>query len=240
MNCNIKEARQAAGLSQKALSAQLGISPATLSGYESGAHDPKPETLMLIARACGVTVDALLGARAEDAPLSLSDEALRLARDFSALNPWGRRAVRSLVDNELQRMGEAPETAADWDALVVLRISDLPASAGTGVYLGPESFHEVYVNPLMLPRGAAYGVPVRGDSMEPRYHNGDILVVSKDEPRVGEIGVFTLDNEGYVKQRGDGQLLSLNPKYAPIPMDESIRCNGKVIGVLKLEQVFSR
>lgn len=232
MHYNIKEARQAAGIAQKELAARLEISPATLSGYESGTHDPKPDMLYRIARICNVTVDALLGAA--DEAESLSGEAMQLARDFSALGSWGRRAVRSLVNNELRRIGEEP-AAQEEEPLVAFRVSDLPASAGTGVYLGPESFHEVYVNPLMLPRGAAYGVPVRGDSMEPRYHNGDILVISKDEPRIGEVGVFTLDNEGYVKERGDGQLLSLNPKYAPIPMDETIRCNGKVIGVLKLE-----
>lgn len=232
MQYAIKEARQRAGIAQKELAAMLDISPATLSGYESGAHDPKPDMLFRIARLCGVTVNDLLGADADECGAPLSGEAIQLARDFSALGSWGRRAVRSLVNNELRRMGEEPSAPEE---LVPFRVSDLPASAGTGVYLGPESFHEVYVNPLMLPRGAAYGVPVRGDSMEPRYHNGDILVISKDEPRIGEVGVFTLDNEGYVKQRGDGQLLSLNPKYAPIPMDETIRCNGKVIGVLKLE-----
>lgn len=234
MNYRIKEARQAAGISQKALAAMLGISAATLSGYESGTHDPKPDMLLQIARICGISVDALLGAPHEENAAALSGEAMRLARDFSTLGSWSRRAVRSLVNNELRRMGEDP-AEDEAENLVPFRVSDLPASAGTGVYLGPESFHEIYVNPLMLPRGAAYGVPVRGDSMEPRYHNGDILVVSKDEPRIGEVGVFTLDNEGYVKERGDGLLISLNPKYAPIPMDESIRCNGKVIGVLKLE-----
>ena len=235
MHYRIKEARQAAGISQKALAATLGISPATLSGYESGAHDPKPDMLLQIARVCGITVDALLETESSsDSAAALSGEAMRLARDFSTLGSWSRRAVRSLVNNELRRMGEDPASEEE-ETLVAFRVSDLPASAGRGVYLGPESFHEIYVNPLMLPRGAAYGVPVRGDSMEPRYHNGDILVISKDEPRIGEVGVFTLDNEGYVKERGDGLLLSLNPKYDPIPMNESIRCNGKVIGVLKLE-----
>ena len=69
--------------------------------------------------------------------------------------------------------------------------------------------------------------------MEPRYHNGDILMVeaAHDIP-VGEIGVFTLNGSGYVKQRGADTLVSLNPAYDPIPLDESVRCNGRVIGIL--------
>lgn len=57
----IKEARQIAGISQKDLAAKMGISPGTLSGYESGLHDPKSDSLSKIADICGVSVDFLLG-----------------------------------------------------------------------------------------------------------------------------------------------------------------------------------
>lgn len=61
MNFKIKEARQLAGISQKELAARMGVSPGTLSGYETGAHDPKSDSLLQIADICGVTVDFLLG-----------------------------------------------------------------------------------------------------------------------------------------------------------------------------------
>ena len=69
--------------------------------------------------------------------------------------------------------------------------------------------------------------------MEPTYRDGDMLIVEKaDELEVGEIGIFTLDGEGYVKMLGHGELISLNPEYNAIPMDESIMLNGRVIGIL--------
>jgi transcriptional regulator with XRE-family HTH domain len=61
MEFRIKEAREAAQLTQAQLAEQLGISYATLSGYETGKHDPKSETLVKIAKICGTSVDFLLG-----------------------------------------------------------------------------------------------------------------------------------------------------------------------------------
>ena len=44
---------------------------------------------------------------------------------------------------------------------------------------------------------------------------------------------YYINGSGYVKKRGETSLLSLNPLYEPIPMNDSIRCNGKVVGILK-------
>ena len=85
-----------------------------------------------------------------------------------------------------------------------------------------------------LTRRASFGVPVSGNSMEPRYHDGDILIIEgAEEIAPGEIGVFSVDGNGFVKELGNGELISLNPAYDPIPMTESTWCHGRVIGVLE-------
>lgn len=61
MKFRIKEARERVGLSQKELAKILKIKPTTFNGYETGAHDPKSDVLARIAKACGTTVDYLLG-----------------------------------------------------------------------------------------------------------------------------------------------------------------------------------
>ena len=74
---------------------------------------------------------------------------------------------------------------------------------------------------------------VKGDSMEPRFHDGDILMIQKTETlELGEIGVVIMEGEGYVKQIGPGQLISLNPRYAPIPITDNVCITGRVTGVL--------
>ena len=44
-----------------------------------------------------------------------------------------------------------------------------------------QSKKSVFASGNELTRRASFGVPVSGDSMEPRYHNGDILVVEGAE-----------------------------------------------------------
>lgn len=81
MRLRIKEAREKAGYAQKDLADLVGVKPTTFNGYECGKHDPKSDLLVKIANVCGVTVDYLLGVNIKTAP-SISDEALRLAKDY--------------------------------------------------------------------------------------------------------------------------------------------------------------
>lgn len=245
----LRQARNAAGLTQAQAARAIGRPPQTLGGWENARSQPDVGALTALMRLYRVNAAAFLGLEAETFTLA----EVRMLQRYRALDEHGRRMADLTLEEETRRLREetaraarraqparparAPQAEIEAQNLLAFRVSDQPAAAGTGVYLGPECFHTVYVNAQALPRGAAFGVPVRGDSMEPVYHDGDILVVSGEQPRCGEVGVFTLDGSGYVKKLGEGVLLSLNPAYAPIPMDESIRCNGKVIGVLSPRDV---
>lgn len=52
--------------------------------------------------------------------------------------------------------------------------------------------------------------------------------------REGEVGIFALNGEGYIKQLGHRQLLSFNPKYPPIAVGayDRLECQGRVLGKL--------
>lgn len=91
MEFKIKEARQAAGISQRDLATRLGISPPTLSGYENGSHDPKSDLLSEIADICDVSVDFLLGRSAESEQKTSPD----------AGEPTQEDATRKLDVNEV-------------------------------------------------------------------------------------------------------------------------------------------
>ncbi len=114
---------------------------------------------------------------------------------------------------------------------------DMPVSAGVGEFLADSTRIEDIVIPDD-PRTAEadYALRINGDSMEPKYHSGDILLIqSADTVEEGELGIFVLDGSGYFKKYGGDHLISLNPKYPPIRLKdfEDVSCCGRVVGKLK-------
>ena len=83
-----------------------------------------------------------------------------------------------------------------------LGLFDLPVSAGTGQFLDSDRFSEIEVGDEVA-ASADFGVRVAGDSMEPLYLDGQIIWIHKqDTLEEGEIGIFFLDGEAYVKKDG--------------------------------------
>lgn len=114
---------------------------------------------------------------------------------------------------------------------------DMPVSAGVGEFLADATRIEDIVIPDD-PRTAEadFALRINGDSMEPKYHSGDILLIqSADIVEEGELGIFVLDGSGYFKKYGGDHLISLNPQYPPIMLKdfEDVSCCGRVVGKLK-------
>ena len=109
------------------------------------------------------------------------------------------------------------------------------ASAGTGQYIFDD------IPPIMIEientienQEVSFAIDVNGDSMEPTYHDEDTLLVKKQNTlRVGEIGIFMINSEAYVKELGKETLISHNKTYNDIPLTEDIVCIGKVIGKIE-------
>ena len=111
-------------------------------------------------------------------------------------------------------------------------------SAGTGNLLF-DGVKETYTvtDAALIPEDASFGVLIRGNSMEPEFQDGQIAwVLKQDYVSDGEIGIFALTGESYIKKLQDNQdglyLVSLNKTYAPIPVGENDRLDtfGIVIG----------
>lgn len=118
-------------------------------------------------------------------------------------------------------------------------IYDLPVSAGVGTFLDGNGTDYITITTEEGTISADYALRVSGDSMEPRYRDGDIILVHKQsEVSEGELGIFVCGGpdgyQGYFKRFGGDRLISLNPTYADISLDcfESVVCCGKVIGRL--------
>lgn len=151
---------------------------------------------------------------------------LKRAYELAHTVGFGRFIPRS----RYQAQPSASTTSTDTVYFMVPRFFH-PMSAGVGVEAGNEQPNDLRLKKAP-PRGTSYVAEVSGDSMEPIYHNGDLLFVRAQEMiELGQVGVFYMDGKQWVKRLGDGVLISHNPAYAPIPMREGIRCQGLVLGV---------
>jgi transcriptional regulator with XRE-family HTH domain len=244
----LREARKKAGFTQRQLAEVIGAKHNSVSNWEKGLNSPNPETIGELCAVLNITPNDLLIGEALESLLrtkdALSPEDAAFMRKYRRLDPAARGAVDTLVDYfaGLAYREPAPAVAfpgasglAEAEISDTLRgkISRQSVAAGTGTYLDEDSFEPISVRRNELTRRAEFFVPVSGDSMEPRYRDGDVLIVADMPVEQGDIGIFTLGGYGYVKKLGESELISLNRNYAPIPMDESILCNGKVIGVLE-------
>ena len=158
----------------------------------------------------------------------------KIVKKYRALDGHGKKMVDFTIEEETNRMMAASPQLASGDAEIIqFSVTEYedPMSAGTGQPAG----YGYGTNLLLIkepPRGTSYVAPIAGNSMEPTYHNGDRLFIQACyEINVGEIGIFFMDGQQWVKELGEGVLLSHNPKYEPRPMTEDIRCQGRVLGV---------
>lgn len=233
----IKSARKAKGFTQKQLAAKINAAHNSISDWENDKNKPDPDTIELLCGVLEITPNYLLAASPED----FSPKDKLLVRRYNDLDPPGQSHVDAVLQWETERVQQIKQATstvvevADSDSQSRVLQYFHSVSAGAGEVL----FDDVYTDRITVPdrpqyRRVAYAVKVNGHSMEPLYHDKDILLVEPTcEISVGEIGIFNVNGQAYVKKLGKGKLISLNKGYDDIPLTEESLCMGRVVDSLK-------
>lgn len=238
----LKRLRTKKGLTSEELCSKIGIKGGSYRNYERNDRKPDYDTLVKLADFYGVTADYLLG-RPTAQPPTDALERLFTEKSFSALEEEllrkymelpheARQAVVRFINDAtakaLQRKnGTAPQK------LLVMKRSLHKVSAGTGYDLNDsDAWETVTVKDTDDSRKADFLLEIEGDSMETTFHDGETVCVQQTPcVEVGEIGVFWVDGCGYIKELGNGCLISHNSSYDPIPLQGTEnRCIGRVLG----------
>ena len=223
----LTQARKRQGLSQSELAARLSLSGEDVTNqavckWENGATLPNARQLLALCAA--LDIEDVLGEFTEGR-----------RGIFAGLNQEGRRLMaehkKLLLDSG--RYGAkrpVPESVRS------LPLYTLAVSAGTGQFLDGENYEMIEVG-AEVPEGANFGVRVAGDSMEPRFHDGQTVWVRQQRTLMtGEIGIFLYDGCAYLKElaalEGSMALRSLNRRYKDIRVSPELplRVLGKVLG----------
>ena len=225
----LKQLRIDAGYSQKQVYEMLGIRQSTFSAWETGRAEPSADMLLKLCKLYKVNnIFSAFGYDGynEDGSICLNMHEIDIVEKYRDLDDHGRELVDFILTKEHDRcISSITEKPA---ALRIYTYMQKIAAAGNGFY-----FDDIPTETIEAPYmpGADFVIGVSGDSMEPTYSDGDLVYVEKRQIiHSGEIGIFMIHNECYIKEVTDEGLKSHNPKYKIIPGDESIQCIGKVLG----------
>lgn len=212
---------------------KINLSRSTISEYLSGKSRPDQNKIFLLAKIFDVSEGWLLG---YDVPKYKTDDetTTRLEQIKINVEKMTIENQEKTLDYTEQLLNIQNKTQED-----EVYYNYVPfygyASAGTG--------QPIYDTPIETIKVKGY-VPMHdlalltsGDSMEPLYKNGDVIFINKTpEVQNGQIGVFILDGECFVKKLridddGTVRLVSLNKKYKDIIINEysNFTVVGKVV-----------
>ena len=229
----IKKYRNMRGMTQQEIADALGESSGrVIYNWEKGIGRPDCDKLAKLSDLLDVSADELIGCKSmAQRPTAIEWTTLQ---KYRALDEHGKEVVDYLIDSEYKRVTAL--TRKPKPRMLKIDFYNYPASAGTGNFLENEIPEQILVKESAEAEEADYVIPVSGDSMEPTYHDGDRVFVEKcDSVDVGEIGIFVVNGDVYIKELGNKCLISHNEKYKPIRIGESdsVYCCGRVIGIVE-------
>ena len=228
---NLKLARIRKVLKQEELAKLVGKSKNVISNWERGDNKPDADTLFDLCDILDVDANYLLGWE-NNQNLSLSIDEQDHIKKYRSLDSLDKKAVDGLLDTLSNRRSEQSKEFIQLEPPLLYPYYGHIASAGTGQFVFddiPPEMIEVENNHINMQ--ADFAVGVNGDSMEPTYSDGDVLLIKKQHSlNKGDIGIFMIDGEAFVKEYAGDVLKSHNKAYPDILVSENTVCLGKVIG----------
>lgn len=195
---------------------EKAVTPRSLMAWEAGEREPRVTVGLALALALGF----------ED----MTDLYLDSEPKLNRLGQQRLGEYRSMLLHTTEFVEHQEHT------LRLLPVYLQPASAGTGQWLDDDASEMTEVDDSVSEK-AEFGVRIAGDSMEPRFVNGQtVWAKAAQDANNGDIILCTLNDQGYCKKLHRDEkgvtLISLNRNYAPIPVKaaDEFRIAGIVVG----------
>ncbi len=266
---NAKKLKKEKGYTTQELSKKCGIPLGTLSKLFSGIiEEPKLSAAIAISKALDTTVDSLCDVYSgkytnEEIEFLTKYRMLDtygknlaniiIGNEIERMNGTGMRHSSPEIQNNIQeKIPEAPkkaevkkkETATITPtpteySIKTLPLYNTPVSAGMGEFLEGNDVSSIRVKNSGKVADASFALRVSGDSMNPEYSDGDILIIKEQSSVLeGELGIFICDGQGYFKKFGGDRLISLNENYSDLVLSDftESNCVGLVLGRLKAKK----
>ena len=237
-----------------------------LSNYVNDRSKPDRHKMRLLSKSLDVSEPWLMGYDIDPSsevtkgfPVTANENEVDLLQTYRELTLPHQEEVHALI-NSLLSAQQTAATRATQDEKIHAQTSDTvltfkkkdgtviyPNVIGAAAGVGTSHYADLDLDEIMIPNEEAYEhthvIPmyVRGDSMEPKYFNGDIIWVDTHNKSINlhQIGVFDTEDGRVVKKMGTDKLISINSKYPDIKLHEYMDFStyGKVVDVIRSEQL---
>lgn len=226
----IAKSREEKNISQKELAGKLSdegirVTNQAVSKWENGSTLPNAMQFLALCKILDIT------------DIYGTFISKKYKTPFDALNAEGKKKAEEYIDLlHRSRLYTEKQIVPKVISLRTLPLYHISVSAGTGQFLDSDNYDMIEVGEE-VPVNANFGVRVSGDSMHPRFIDGQIVWVQQQQTiQTGEIGIFLYNGDAYCKKFESGadgaSLISLNKSYEPIHIAETdeLRVFGKVVG----------
>ena len=229
----LRAIRTERAMSQLQIASALGITKNAITNWETGIAMPDATNIAPLCALLQCSAEELFGTPKLE---RLTSEELRHLSLYRSLGAYERGCVDALMEAMQDGRNQAFRAECRQNFSRIRRIP-LRYSAGTGNPLDDSDGEKEYEY-LRISRDVCMAdaiETVTGDSMLPTFHDGDDLLIQRAESiEPGEIGIFVVAGDGYVKEYQPDGLHSHNKKYKTIhpSEDDNAHCIGRVLAVV--------
>ena len=242
----LADRRKALGKTQLEIAQAVGVSESAVSRWESGdIANMRRDRIKRYALALETTPEFIMTGQVDSDPApELSEAGERIGELYDLADDRDQRIVETVLAPYEPRLRPGRKKVqrrvkARADGMEELDVYEQPAAAGLGNYIDAPATRIEQYPAGYIPDGAAFGVLISGDSMEPEIRDGSTAFV-QPAPAVaaGEIGIFVLNGQAYCKRlivdtsARRVLLRSVNPAYADIVVHsaDELRTIGRILG----------
>ena len=191
--CNIR------GIPPTVACKNSGISESAYKKWEKSS--PKSDTIIKLASTLNFSIDYLLTGKEPTIPA----EYQFIISSYQELSKNNKQLLQDIITSMIEIQLE--EERRSQIKVTTIRLMRNKVSAGIGYDLNfnsDDDFKNIEVLDTPEAESADFAVTVEGESMSPDFHDGDIVLVKQqDNIDIGQIGIFTIDGDGYIKEYGE-------------------------------------
>lgn len=232
----LKKYRTMNGMSQPELAQLLGVSRNTITNWETDKSRPEIDSIRTLCTMFGIPLYELFGLTSDSMPSPHENVILHQYRQLSKV---GQKVIDKMIGSMLQEEADARDSYLR-DSFFLLPLESTPAAAGPGCIFGDAPRDYMFIRKNEYNESADALIRVSGASMEPHYHNGDLVYVKyTNTAQDGDDVVCSTADGAVIKRLSGHRLYSLNKSlpFGEKNEDDHVVILGRVLGIVSADEL---